>query len=65
VLGLIAGLLVGLLLANLLANAATRAAAQGYGVARPLVAVPVADVEAENIAVALLKDEGVYELARR
>jgi hypothetical protein len=65
VLGLVAGVLVGVLLANLLASAATNAADRGYGVSRPLVAVPVADAEAERIAVDLLKDEGVYELARR
>jgi hypothetical protein len=64
VLGLIAGLLTGILVANLLANAAVRTAAEGGGVSRPLVVVPVQDQASEEAAAELLKSAGVYELAR-
>lgn len=65
VLGLIGGLLAGLVLSNLLASATERAVSEGHGVARPQVTVPVADAAAEDAAYAVLKEIGVYEIARR
>lgn len=65
VLGLIAGLVAGVLAANWLATSAVRAAAEGKGVARPQVTVPVADAAAADAAAAVLKTVGAYELARR
>lgn len=65
VLGLVAGFVVGLLAASWLAGSAERAAAEGLGIPRPQVTVPVADAAAEEAAYAVLKTTSVYEVARR
>lgn len=65
VLGLIAGFLTGILLANLLSNATERAVAEGKGIMRPQVLVPVQSAEAEEAARSVLKDIGPFEIAWR
>lgn len=65
VLGLVAGLLVGVVAARFLASAAERAAAEGKGVSRPQVLVPVFNLESEEAARAVLKDVGPFEIAWR
>ncbi len=61
--GLVAGLVVGAVAATVLANAAMRAAAEGKGVSRPQVLVPVQNLAAEEAARAVLKEVGPYEIA--
>ncbi|MCS6880320.1 MAG: hypothetical protein RMK84_05845 [Oscillochloridaceae bacterium] len=63
VIGLVAGLLAGVIAARLLADAAERAAAEGKGISRPQVLVPVFDMQTEEAARAILKDVGPFEIA--
>lgn len=65
VLGLLAGFVVGILAARWLAASAERAAAEGLGVSRPQVTVPVPDAAAEDAAREVLKAVGPYEMAVR
>jgi hypothetical protein len=65
ILGTVAGLGAGLLAASWIAGAAERAAAQGQGVSRPQIVVPLPDRASEDAAVDVLKAVGAYEVARR